>query len=102
MITETMYGEVTGIERTQSYLSGYGKPVTVYTKLKIKFGDNDTSLRAAWVTVPADLPIGTRFRLTLEQVDEVTAATIHRGVIPQLEEAIEGKVAGELPASSGD
>ena len=93
MITETMYGEVIGVERTERYLSGYGKPATVYTAVKIKFGAEEKSLRAGYVTLPADLPIGTRFRLDITQVDEVTSATIHRGAVPRLEEAIDGGAA---------
>lgn len=100
LITETLYGEVVGASRDTRYLEGYGKPPTVCTQVKIKFGDNDNALRVAAVRIPGDLPIGTRFKLELSQVDEVTPATIHRGAIPRIDAAIEGGDAKAL--ESGD
>lgn len=88
-ITETFYAEVTRVERKSKYLNGYGHPPTEFTAISAKSvttGD-DEGLRGVQFTLPGDLPVGTRFKVVIEQVDEVTAATIHRGALPEIKDS---------------
>ena len=53
--------------------------------LSINTGMRD-GLRSAAISIPGDLPLGTRFKLTVEQIDEVVSATIRRGALPTIED----------------
>jgi hypothetical protein len=96
MVTETFVCEVNGVSRESKYLQGYGKPPTNYTAVSMEQSTQGQTepIRSCRITLPADLPIGTRFKVTVEQVDEVTAATIHRGALPVIDDRkqIEGEV----------
>ena len=85
MIIETFFTEVTGVSRQTRYLQGYGKPATEYTAISLSSelrGGDHSPIRTCAISLPGDLPIGTRFKVTVEQVDEITPATIHRGALP--------------------
>lgn len=96
LVTETFVCEVNGVSRQQWYLHGYSKPATEYTAISMQQNTQGQTpaIRTCTITLPADLPIGTRFKVTVEQVDEVTAATIHRGALPIIDDRkqIEGEV----------
>jgi|SRR5579859_327699 len=93
-ITETITLEVTGVDQRTYYPNGYAKPTEVITQITLSA--KESPLRSASVTIPGNLPLGTRFKLTIEQVDDVTPATIHRGALPIIEDhkLIEGSDGG--------
>lgn len=94
MITEILYGEVTRVENKTEYLNGYDKPPVKYTAINISSikQDNQSGIRAASITIPGNLPCGVQFKITVEQIDEVTPATINRGALPIIKDSklIEG------------
>lgn len=86
-ISEVIVLEVTGVDQRTYYPHGYAKPAETLTTITLTHNASGTgSLRRAEVTIPGNLPLGTRFKLTVEQVDDVTAATIHRGALPIVED----------------
>lgn len=88
-VTETFVCEVDGVSRQSRYLNGYGKPATEFVAVSLRAGNNGADggpLRTCHISFPADLPIGTRFKVTVEQIDEVTTAVIHRGALPEIRE----------------
>ncbi len=88
MITETIVLEVTGVDKKTWYPNGYMKPGETLTMIKLTTNTgNQEGLRSASVMIPGELPLGTRFKLTVEQVDDVTSATIHRGALPNIDES---------------
>jgi hypothetical protein len=100
MITETLVCEVTNVEHNSRYLNGYSKPAVEFNSIELTGGsDSGGILRAAKITVPGELPIGTRFRVIIEQIDTVEPATIRRGALPNIvdEKLLDG---GEGQASS--
>ena len=94
-ITEEIVLEVTGVTRHTHYPKGYGGDSETLTMIKLSHNPHGTAgLRSATITIPGDLPIGTRFKLTIEQADEVTAATIHRGALPIIDDSRQLKGTG--------
>jgi len=87
-ITETIVLEVTGVDQRTYYPHGWSKPAENITTISLTHnkGGQESVLRSASVTIPGNLPLGTRFKLTIEQIDEVTSATIHRGALPIVED----------------
>lgn len=87
-ITEVIHLEVTGVDRRTYYPNGYSKPADTLTVITLNHNNNgsESALRSASISIPGNLPLGTRFKLTIEQVDEVTPATIHRGALPVIED----------------
>lgn len=85
-ITETVMLEVTGVSQQAYYPKGWAEPSETITKITLSHNAHgtDSVLRSASVTIPGNLPLGTRFKLTIEQIDEVTSATIHRGALPNV------------------
>ena len=83
-ITDTIVLEVTGVDRKTYYPNEYAKPAETQTFITLSTG-RDT-LRTATISIPGNLPLGTRFKLTVEQIDDVTSATIHRGALPIIED----------------
>lgn len=92
-ITETLVLEVTGVDKKTWYPRGYSEPSETLTMIKLSSGDQD-SIRRAEIAIPGDLPLGTRFKVTIKQADEVTAATIHRGALPIIDESRQLKGTG--------
>lgn len=85
MVEETIILEVTGVDRKTWYPNGYSNPPETLTMMRLSTGDS--GLRTAVLTIPGDLPLGTRFTLTVTQLDDVTAATIHRGALPIIDDS---------------
>jgi hypothetical protein len=87
-IKDEIIVEVTEVKQKSEHLQGYDKPTTKFTEITMSSGGNQYSgMRYATVRIAGDVPIGTRFRVIVEQVDEVTAATIFRGTLPNVVEA---------------
>lgn len=100
-IKDEMIVEVTEVEAKNDRLHGYDQPATKYRKLTLSGnGDIYNAMRSAKVSIPGDAPIGTRFKLTIEQIDEVTPATIIRGAIPNIVEA--GAMSAQLAAAPAE
>ena len=88
MITETIILEVTDVSTKTHYPMGYDKPSETLTMIRLCHNEGGReSNRQADIVIPGNLPIGTRFKLNIEQVDEVTSATIHRGALPNIDES---------------
>ena len=87
-ITETIVLEVTGVDQRTYYPHGYSSAAETITTISLTHNKHgqDSALRSASITIPGNLPLGTRFKLTIEQIDEVTSATIHRGALPVIED----------------
>ena len=97
MITETIILEVTGVSKQTWYPNGYTKPSETLTMIQLTVNvSGQEGLRSASVRIPGDLPLGTRFKLNIEQLDDVTAATIHRGALPIIDDS------KQLRGTSGD
>lgn len=94
-ITETIIFEVTGVKQESYYPEGYAKPAKQLTMLKISANPQlNAGLRGGELALPGNLPLGTRFKVTLEQIDDVESATITRGALPNIvdRKLIEGEV----------
>jgi len=87
-INDTIMLEVTGVDKRTYYPKGYSGDAETITTISLTHNKHgqDSALRSADITIPGNLPLGTRFKLTIEQVDEVTPATIHRGALPVIED----------------
>lgn len=85
MITETIVLEVTAVSKRTWYPNGYSKPSQELTMIRLATGGE--GIRSAEVSIPGDLPMGTRFKLVVEQIDEVTAPTIYRGALPIIDDS---------------
>ena len=84
-ITDEMILEGTGVKEQIHHPFGYGKPADKITTILLTHNTGDYGvIRSASGTIPGNLPIGTRFKITIEQVDEVTSATIKRGALPNI------------------
>lgn len=91
-ITDTLVLEVTGVKDVVHHPYGYGKPSERLTTILLTHNAGDYSaIRSASITIPGNLPIGTRFKVTIEQVDTVEAATIHRGALPVIDDSLQLK-----------
>ena len=87
-ITETIVLEVTGVDQRSYYPNGYNKPAQILTMIRLTHNaEGGDGLRAATINIPGNLPLGTRFKVAIEQIDDVSAATIHRGALPVIEDA---------------
>ena len=88
MITDTMVLEVSGVKEQRHHPYGFSKPAENLTTILLTHNASDyAAIRSASITIPGNLPIGTRFKVTIEQVDEVTSATIHRGALPIIDDS---------------
>ena len=83
-ITETIVLEVTNVDSKTWYPKGYGAPSERITLITLK---HDGEYRKAEIKIAGNVPLGTRFKLEISQIDDVTPATIHRGALPIIEEA---------------
>ena len=92
-INETIVLEVTSVDQRTHYPKGYGKPAERVTFITL---EHDGPTRKAEIKIIGDLPLGTRFRVDIVQLDDVTPATIQRGALPVIEDK------NLLPADNSD
>ena len=82
-IIDTLILEVTNCEEKSTRPNGWSKPAVDMTFITLK---HRSDIRPAQIVIPGNLPIGTRFKMVVEQIDEVTCATIQRGALPIIED----------------
>jgi hypothetical protein len=87
-IKEELILEVTG--QRQAEQNDYSKiPVktTRYVAITMNLNaDSYGSKRSASITIPGNAPIGTRFKVTIEQVDDFNEVIIQRASLPPIQD----------------